>query len=267
MDWHMSNSCHVSLWFVTYICLKCWISLTLVIAWMCHVSLANVSVSGFRILALRGSLWWESMTFPSLGNWNLDMMCLLLEFHRFAFRHFGTLDVESLWLLHLPVSKIPVSITSSNAPVSGFQDFTFWHFGTPDDESPWHLYLPVAEILVFNILSDALCFSGFRISWLRDSCSGSSWHLQLPVFENSESLKWSLTKTLILLFDHHCTVGLPCLLVFHQMNKHTFAYSHLIKPVLHCLPKRLLVPTWHILPVLNSLSLLYLPSMTSIYCL
>ena len=34
--------CHMSLWFVTYMCLKCWISLTLVITWLCHVFLADV---------------------------------------------------------------------------------------------------------------------------------------------------------------------------------------------------------------------------------
>ena len=34
--------CHVSLWFVTYMCLKCWISLTLVITWLCYVFLDDV---------------------------------------------------------------------------------------------------------------------------------------------------------------------------------------------------------------------------------
>ena len=34
--------CHVSLWFVTYMCLKCWINLTLVITWLCHVFLVDV---------------------------------------------------------------------------------------------------------------------------------------------------------------------------------------------------------------------------------
>ena len=57
VDWHVSNNCHVSLWLVTYMCLKCWISLTLVIAWLCHVFLGLLTclVSGFHISALRDS--------------------------------------------------------------------------------------------------------------------------------------------------------------------------------------------------------------------
>ena len=39
---HVLNNCHVSPWFMTYMCLACWISLTLVITWLCHVFLADV---------------------------------------------------------------------------------------------------------------------------------------------------------------------------------------------------------------------------------
>jgi hypothetical protein len=45
------------------------------------------------------------------------------------------------------------------------------------------------------------------------------------------------------------------------------AYSDLVELDLQRLPKRLLVPAWHILPVLKPSSLLYLPSMTSIHYL
>jgi len=39
---HVSSTCHVSPWFVIYMCLKCWISLTLFITWLCHMFLANM---------------------------------------------------------------------------------------------------------------------------------------------------------------------------------------------------------------------------------
>jgi hypothetical protein len=59
----------------------------------------------------------------------------------------------------------------------------------------------------------------------------------------------SMTSTLCLCM-HLCTISSD----LHELS-------------LLRLPKILLVPTWHIVPVLKPLSLLYLPSMTSICCL
>ena len=138
VDWHVLNNYHVSLWFVTYMCLKCWISLTLVIAWLCHVSLANVVCwrgllmclfSRFRISALRDSWCWESLTSPSPGIQNPGMICLLLEFRHFSFRHFGTPDVKGSLSLHLSLTEIPIFNILGDAP---FRVFAFRHFGTPD---------------------------------------------------------------------------------------------------------------------------------------
>ena len=82
---------HVSLWFVTYMCLKCWISLTLVITWLCHVFLADVACwreagrrsrshldltvqvqSGFHSSWFRG-LWCQwTLTYPTRDSRNSD---------------------------------------------------------------------------------------------------------------------------------------------------------------------------------------------------
>jgi hypothetical protein len=80
------------------------------------------------------------------------MMCLLLEFRCFSFRHFGTLDDEGSLSFHLPVTKILIFNILSDVP---FRVFTFRHFGTPDVEGSLSLHLPVTEILIFNIPSDA----------------------------------------------------------------------------------------------------------------
>jgi len=84
--------CHVSLWFVTYMCLKCWIILTLVITWLCHVFLADVVCwresdrrsrshldlmavikSQYRISRFRDSCGYYSLTSSTLDPRNFKM--------------------------------------------------------------------------------------------------------------------------------------------------------------------------------------------------
>jgi hypothetical protein len=146
--------------------------------------------------------------------------------------------LESLdfWLLHLSISETPVAETSSDVPISWFRGFKFRDFGSWKVGAFHFFEFSVSESMIFchvffldrwyRFFLDPTIqvILRFRISQLRDSCSGSFWHLQLLVSKISvvETPKWSLTNTSILPFDHRCTTGLPCLVVFHQINKHTF---------------------------------------------
>ena len=90
---HVLNNCHVSPWFVTYMCLACWISLTLVITWLCHVFLVDVVfwresdrqlkcdldlmaqiTSWFFISQNRDSYCIISLTSPTRDPWNVNMV-------------------------------------------------------------------------------------------------------------------------------------------------------------------------------------------------
>jgi hypothetical protein len=89
VDWHMLNSFHMSLWFVTYMCLKRWISLTLVIAWLCHMSLDDM-VCHNHLLDLN----------TQITPWSNDL-------DHFTILHFAFLGLLMMRVRDISISRYP----------------------------------------------------------------------------------------------------------------------------------------------------------------
>ena len=129
--------CHVSLWFMTYMCLKCWICLKPVIPWLCLVSLADVVCcreldqwfrcnlgsmatieSQYRILRFRSSWCQDILALQSLDPRYSDTGCdqrsraLLIQqlwlHHKIAYRDFGVFVVIVHETRETPIPDSPM---------------------------------------------------------------------------------------------------------------------------------------------------------------